>query len=246
MLDRVRASTDQAFYDEAPVDAPLIAEWAEWMPGIMACWLPELRAKAEREGPLKILELGSGTCLLAALLARESFVEHVTCTDISVARMREAMRSTSQVVSFDESKVDYGLLNFNEAFPIEDNAFDAVVCHGSLHHSRSMWATLHEVNRVLRSGGVFVAQRERILAPLTGHLVTRRMLTDPEFAAGVSENSYTLGQYEYYLRIAGFDFRAIPASGEGRAVRLLSALNGVLFSKYVLWSEKTGEPRYSA
>lgn len=237
------ANSDQRFYDEEPVGPEVIRAHATAMRELTGMWFPRLEQHAARRR-LRALELGSGTCVLAALVAQLDCVESVVCTDISRRRMEESLRSTLQIVRTDPSKFDYAELDFNKPFPIEDSSLDLVVCDAALHHARSMWFTLAEVNRVLKPGGLFVAQRERFLAPLTGHIVTRRMLTDPEFEAGVSENSYTVGQYRYYLSIAGFEMHAMPAE-QGAKFKMLSALNGILFSKYVLWGTKISTPRYS-
>lgn len=237
------ANTDQSFYDEEPVGPEVIRAHATAMRELTGLWLPRLERHAAGSR-LQALELGSGTCVLAALVAQQDCVASVTCTDISRRRMEESLRSTLEIIPTDPAKFDYAELDFNKPFPIEDSSLDLVVCDAALHHARSMWFTLAEVNRVLKPGGLFVAQRERFLAPLTGHIVTRRMLTDPEFEAGVSENSYTVGQYRYYLSIAGFEMQAMRAE-QGTKFKMLALLNGILFSKYVLWATKVSTPRYS-
>lgn len=238
-----RSDTDRSFYDEEPVGGDVIRAHAGAMRELSQFWLPRLQQRVAGRG-LTALELGSGTCVLAALLAEQPWIERITCTDISRRRMELSLQNTLQVIPVDPSKFDYAEMDFNKIFPLPDASVDLVVCDAALHHARSMWFTLAEVNRVLKRGGLFVAQRERFLAPLTGHIVTNRMLTDPEFEAGVSENSYTMGQYRYYLRIAGFDVQAIPAV-QGAKFKMLAPLNGILFSKYVLWATKGSEPRYS-
>ncbi|RZJ01610.1 MAG: class I SAM-dependent methyltransferase [Brevundimonas sp.] len=237
--------TDKQFYEAEPVDRGTIASHAGLISGYLAEWVGRLRKEAGGR-KLRMLELGSGSCVLASLMAREDFVESITCTDISAVRMNNALQSTVEVIPTNVDRLAQAEMDFNRPFPFSDGAFDIVFCDAALHHARSMWFTLAEVNRVLKPGGVFIAQRERFLMPLTQHIVTRRMLTDEEFEQGVSENSYTMGQYNYYLAIAGFRMEPIRIRGQEAKTKLLAPLNGIAFGRYVLWSTKTGNPKYSA
>lgn len=237
--------TDKQFYEAEPVDRATIASHATLIEGYLKDWVGRLRKEAGGR-KLKMLELGSGSCVLASLIAREDFVESITCTDISAVRMNTALKSTIEVVQTNNERLAQAEMDFNRLFPFADGQFDIVFCDAALHHARSMWFTLAEINRVLKPGGVFIAQRERFLMPLTQHIVTRRMLTDEEFEQGVSENSYTMGQYNYYLSIAGFHMDPIRVRGQETKTRLLAPLNGIAFGRYVLWCTKTGEPKYSA
>jgi SAM-dependent methyltransferase len=242
--DQISRNTDQEFYEEEPVGRDVIERHAVVMRDTSAHWLPKLRRWAG-DRKLRILEIGSGSCVLAALIANEPFVESITCTDISSIRMQKALVSTLDVVPSQPGKIRNAEMDFNRPFPFADAGFDVVLCDAALHHARSMWFTLFEVNRVLKPDGVFIAQRETTLAPVTSSYVMRRLLTAPEFDAGVSENAYTMGQYRYYLKIAGFDLEVLRAEPNWK-YKVLAFLNGVVFARFVLWAEKKAAPKYSA
>lgn len=241
--DRMPANTDQHFYEHEPVGREVIESHLVTMQKMSAHWLPKLRRWAG-DRKLRVLEIGSGSCVLAALITNEPMIESITCTDISKTRMEKALLSTLEIVPSQPGKIRNAEMDFNQPFPFGDATFDLVLCDAALHHARSMWFTLAEVNRVLKPGGVFLAQREATLAPVTAGYVTRRLLTAPEFEAGVSENIYSLGQYRYYLKIAGFDLEVIRAEPNWK-FKALAFLNGVVFARFAFWSEKMSAPKYS-
>ena len=235
-------NTDLAYYDEEPVDAGIITNHADLMRATSSSWLGRFR-KAFGDREVRVLEIGSGTCVLATLLSNESGIKEIVCTDISMRRMQAALTNTLSIVDGQAEKLSQAAMDFNTRFPFEDAEFDVVICDAALHHARSMWFTLSEVNRVLKPSGVFIAQREAYLAAMTSGVAMRRLQEAPEFEAGVSENAYTPGQYEYYLKIAGFEVDLMPAEPSWK-FRLLGFLNGLLFAKYTLWAEKRREPYY--
>ena len=128
----------------------------------------------------------------------------------------------------------------NEPFRLPDASFDLVVFNAALHHARNIWTCIGESYRVLRPGGYLIALREQICAPLRIRRTYRNLLRTREVQSSVSENSYLVEQYLYYLRASGFHATAIPVVyGNQRLLkRLLPFANGLLFSCYVLVGSK--------
>jgi hypothetical protein len=101
-----------------------------------------------------------------------------------------------------------------------------------------MWLTLSECRRVLAPDGAVAALREQYLAPLTAGYALKRLLRTKEVQSGVAENAYLKDQYAYYFLANGFtpQFHGVTP---GAQWRLLSALNGLLFSKWSIWAPVT-------
>lgn len=227
---------DKAFYDtellegETAKFAPEIAFFTEG-------WLKHYRGELAGKGKIKVLDLGAGSCTTSLVLTKEPFVEEVASADISATRLSVMSKETQGVVGGDLSKLSFHEVNFNDPLPFADEAFDLVVMDAALHHSRNIWHTLTEIRRVLKSDGLFVAQREAFTSPLTHWITTKRLLKSPEVAAGVSENAYLKSQYDYYLRFHGFEPRFVPIYPT-TMFKLLFFANGWLFSKYNIVSRK--------
>ncbi len=233
----MEVTADKRFYDEellegqAEAYAPQIVFYAN-------AWLDRCRAELSGRGPLRVLDLGAGSCTTAFVLSKEEFVGEVAAADISAARLESMSLETHKVVGGDRSKLSFHEIDFNLSLPFADNSFDIVVMDAALHHSRNIWETLTEIRRVLKPAGLFVAQREAYTSPLTNRITFRRLLASPEVAQGVSENAYLPAQYDYYLRANGFEPRFIPVY-DSLKFRLLFFLNGILFSKYNIVARST-------
>ena len=86
--------------------------------------------------------------------------------------------------------------------------------------------------------GAVAALREQYLAPFTAGYALKRLLQTKEVQSGVAENAYLKDQYAYYFLANGFSpqFRGVTP---GAQWRLLSGLNGLLFSKWSIWAPVT-------
>ena len=233
----MEVTADKRFYDEellegqAEAYAPEVIHYA-------SVWLDRYRDELSGRGPLRVLDLGAGSCTTSFVLSKEAFVGEVCAADISAVRLRSMSEQTHKVVGGDAGKLSFHEIDFNHPLPFGDNAFDLVVMDAALHHSRNIWDTLTEIRRVLKPGGLFVAQREAYTSPLTNRITFRRLLASPEVAAGVSENAYLPSQYDYYLRANGFEPRFLPVYDSFK-FKLLFFLNGIVFSKYNIVARST-------
>lgn len=237
MTNSAQISSDQAFYDQEPVGSR--AEHANWMREIefyFTGYADELnRLLASTDGV--VAELGAGSCGLSVCLSRLSNVKKVYALDISMLRMQKMISMSAEILGGAADKIEPVACDFNFRLPFADGSLDAVLFDAALHHTRSMWGTLAECRRVVKPGGLLIAQRESYLSALRAKGQIGALLKSPEIAANVSENMYLKEQYEYYLKVNGFEPRFIPRT-RGRLKARLQPLNGVLFCDGVLFCRK--------
>lgn len=230
-------SCDQAFYDQRPTGS--LEDHGKWMREIEFYFLGYADKLNESLAGSNgfVAELGAGSCGLSICLTRLPNVKRVTSLDISMKRMQKMIDITATVLKGDKQKITPISCNFNGRLPFEDGELDAVLFDAALHHSRSMWATLAECNRVLKAGGLLIAQRESYLSSLRAKSQIANLLKTPEIAANVSENMYLREQYIYYLQVSGFEVDFIKRTHSALKIFLMP-LNGVAFCDGVLFCVK--------
>lgn len=230
-------SADQAFYDNQPMGS--LEDHAKWMREIefyFKAYADRLNnSLADTNG--YVAELGAGSCGLSVCLSRLSSVKRITSLDISTKRMARMIDHSASVLGGDKTKITPVACDFNSTLPFSDGELDAILFDAALHHTRSMWNTLAECNRVLKKGGLLIAQRESYLSPLRAKRQISNLLKSPEIAASVSENMYLKEQYEYYLKVSDFDVEFISRT-QSLIKSTLSQLNGLLFTDGVLFCVK--------
>jgi len=228
---------DKDFYDNVDQLNPKnLAQSIRLIASYFFSYQSLLRKHFHDREDIRILELGAGTCTLSALLSKEPYVRSILALDISIRKMHSLMEFTQQQIRGDVQKIQLAEGNISEAFSIDDGSFDLILFDASLHHSRSIWTTLLECRRVIRAGGMLVAQSEQFLGKLSHRRVLERLWRSSEVQAGVSENAYLKAQYEYYFRACRFSVRFRPFF-ENYLQRVLSPLNGHLFSKWIILAE---------
>jgi|tagenome__1003787_1003787.scaffolds.fasta_scaffold20989539_11 ubiquinone/menaquinone biosynthesis C-methylase UbiE len=188
-----------------------------------------------RNGNVRFVELGAGTCLTSLSLRKMYPQASFTCADISMSRMKQLLGKSAGLVGVDGSGIQFSECDMSNELPFGDAQFDVVVFDASLHHSRNIWLTLGECRRILARDGAVAALREQYLAPFTAGYALRRLLQTKEVQAGVAENAYLRDQYAYYFLANGFSphFRGVTPSAQWR---LFSPLNGLFFSKWSIWA----------
>jgi SAM-dependent methyltransferase len=236
-LNEFLISSDQAFYDQESVGS--FEDHAKWMHEIefyFNGYANKLNSLLEGKSGY-VVELGAGSCGLSSCLSRLSNVRHITSLDISMLRMQKMIDLSELALGGDKRKIHPIASDFNGPLPFEDGELDVVVFDAALHHTRSMWTTLAECYRVLKAGGILVAQRELFLNPLRAKKQIAELLKSPEAAAKVSENMYLKEQYIYYLRMAGFNVEFQPRS-PSKLKSILHILNGIAFCDGIFWCRK--------
>jgi ubiquinone/menaquinone biosynthesis C-methylase UbiE len=230
-------SADKEFYNKELIEGE-IERAVNYITPYIDAWRPQARSHFSDSTPIRVLDLGAGSCTISLVLSKEPYVGSIVASDISALRMENIAPKTQAIVGGLLEKLSFQEIDFNVTLPFDDNSFDLVIMDAALHHSRNIWETLTEIRRVLKPKGMFVAQREAYVSPLTHWITFKRLLASPEVAAGVSENAFLISQYDYYFRVNGF----IPAFHpvfERWIFKALFFLNGIAFSKYNIVSVST-------
>jgi ubiquinone/menaquinone biosynthesis C-methylase UbiE len=108
-------------------------------------------------------DIGCGTGLLAAELARQAPDLHITGVDLAAEMLAQAQEHAAQMDL--AGRVTFRLGNGNR-LPFEDHALDLIVSTLSLHHWADPVSVFNEIARVLRPGGAFlIADLRRDMPP---------------------------------------------------------------------------------
>lgn len=106
------------------------------------------------EGGEKFLDVGCGNGSLAFKTSKK-FTE-VYGVDICETSIRDAKQSINLFTG--ESKFYFHVCNINEKVDFPDRMFDAVTSIAVIEHVFDPYCLVREVHRVLKPGGIFVAQ----------------------------------------------------------------------------------------
>lgn len=103
----------------------------------------------------RLLDVGCGSGSLV-FKVRERF-EEVYGIDISPSRIEEANKNAVERFG-DVSNIHFSTCNINEKIGFPDNMFDAVTCIAVIEHIFDLYFVVGEIHRVLKRGGVFIAE----------------------------------------------------------------------------------------
>src|SRR3954451_8998455 len=112
-----------------------------------------------RNGNVRFVELGAGTCLTSLSLRKMYPQASFTCADISMSRMKQLLGKSAGLVGVDGSGIQFSECDMSNELPFGDAQFDVVVFDASLHHSRNIWLTLGECRRILARDDVAAGSR---------------------------------------------------------------------------------------
>lgn len=230
-------SPDKAFYDTEEIGvgedhAVFVREIGSYF----AAYAERLNADLKGT-PGVVVEMGAGSCTLSCNASLLDNVTKIFAADISSKRMEKSIDATAAIVNPRRDKIDIVECDFNNRLPFDDQSVDAILFDAALHHARNIWNLLTECKRILRPNGKLVAQRESYLNPFRANRQLGFLLATPEVSAQVSENMYLKSQYEYYLKVNGFDveFQRYSNSSLKRAIGIA---NGWLFVDGILYCNK--------
>ncbi len=142
----------------------------------------DFRHKLEECGLLagKILDLGSGSALLAIELARSGSSRSLVAVDVSLDMLRLGrgnLRGAGEIGGVSLIQGDVSSL------PLGEECFDLVVSNASLHAWRSPGRVFSEINRVLKRGGYcLIRDNMRVpyfLYPAISLAASRRKMDTP-------------------------------------------------------------------
>jgi SAM-dependent methyltransferase len=197
-------------------------------------------AQAGLEPAGTVVELGAGTCWLAATLARRPAVERVIAIEFSERRLVELAPVTIAALDAPAAKVERRVADFY-AHGLGEQVADWVVMDAAFHHAADPVALARIAHDLLRPGGRLVLTREPTLS-----LLRRSRAHGEEDEHGSFEHEYDAAGYLRHLRAAGLEASKHRASGGWRTPRArallrppLAWLNGILFSEYTYVGERT-------
>ncbi|MBI3379826.1 class I SAM-dependent methyltransferase [Candidatus Gottesmanbacteria bacterium] len=102
----------------------------------------------------KVLDIGCGDGLLLAKLS--SKYKSLWGLDISQSRLKRAKENLFKKGLFGKSHMIAA--DFDEKLPFRSCFFDSVVCIATLETSIDPYHLLHEINRIMLSGGILIIQ----------------------------------------------------------------------------------------
>ena len=184
---------------------------APWRSFALRFVLPWALADQHLEG--SVLEIGGGSGVMAAGLARTFSDVQLTVTDVDEQMAASARQRLGGFPNVQVRTADV------TALPFGDDAFDSVVSFLMLHHVIEWREALEEVTRVVRPGGTFVGYdltdtaTARLVHRLDGspHRIIRPSeLRDGLTAAGFGESSIRLSLQGHLMR-----FKAIKPEVAG-------------------------------
>lgn len=167
--------------------------------------------------PARVLEVGSGSANISLRMAKDGY--SATLLDFSQSALTTAGKRFA-ALSLPVTLVQGDA----EALPFEDGSFDLVMSYGLLEHFVDPRKVISEMVRVLKPGGVYVAEiiTRRISVRTLGqiasvalrspyHLIIKR---DPRKALWDFSNVFSPGFYESRLRLASYTSLAMTAGLE--------------------------------
>jgi SAM-dependent methyltransferase len=196
-------------------------------------------AQAGLEPAGTVVELGAGTCWLAATLAQRPAVERVVAIEFSERRLVELAPIAMAALEAPAAKVERRVADFY-AHGLGEQVADWVFMDAAFHHAADPVALARVARDLLRPGGRLVLTREPTLS-----LLRRSRDHGEEDEHGSFEHEYDAAGYLRHLSAAGLTASKHRASGGWRTRRArallrppLAWLNGVLFSEYTYVGER--------
>jgi ubiquinone/menaquinone biosynthesis C-methylase UbiE len=117
----------------------------------------------------KILEIGPGPAWISIILVKFKPTIHLTGLEISKDMIRVAKQNVKDELVEDNFIFVEG--NAKNMFTFEDNSFDAVISHDSLHHWEKPGEVFNEVARVLKENGLLCISDGRRDLKLVGKII---------------------------------------------------------------------------
>lgn len=176
--------------------------------GTINYFFKNIKDKLQVQG--KVLDIGAGYCWLSGLLSKNSKVEEIWSSDVSMEALKIGQKiaelKSYEILGYIRAKADH--------LPFSDHYFDSVVSSAFLHHVQSVPKILSEIKRVIKPGGTYYAFLEPasffLFKPIYKLKTKKAKLDHP----GVLENIYTFGEWEKFFRQYGFSFVLIPPEHE--------------------------------
>jgi SAM-dependent methyltransferase len=100
----------------------------------------------------EVLDFGAGSCWLTRILTQLGCKVYALDVSPTALRMGETLFARQPIIGFEHPPT---FLRFDgRRIPLADAAVDRIICFDALHHVPNRAETLHELGRVLRTGGI--------------------------------------------------------------------------------------------
>jgi len=204
---------------------------------------------------VRVLEIGCGTGYAMLNLGLAGVLDEAWGCDIS-AGMLDVCRENAERLGI---KVHLEQADA-ERLPYEDQSFDLVIGHAVLHHLPDLKASLREIHRVLKPGGVCVVAGE---PTVTGHRLARvakglagfgirwyarlggrlgkRRIEWRDYSASASPEDHELQELEFMVDIHNFRPRELCALAREAGFSEARFESEELLSSFIGWMIRTVE-----
>lgn len=156
-----------------------------------------------------ILELGAGHCWFSAEASKLKEVKKVYALEFSRFLIKEASLKVLHYLNAQKSKIIRVRGDFYDLSYFKKNKvdFDFIVFDAALHHADYPLRVLNEVNKILKKNGSVICIREPVIPiPFLKPIFQNRFGRD-EKPFGVSENTYSLKEWNKIFSKAGFKLK---------------------------------------
>lgn len=179
-----------------------------------------------RARPLRVLDFGCGAGFVAQRVAPFlSADDTLICADLSQAMLDTCRRTLLDDGSF-TGQFEFVKLD-GRTIPLGDGSCDAVTMNSVLHHLPEPGATLREIDRVLRPGGVLVIGHE----PNRRFYASRAMRLRAALAGVMLSPRRAAGAVLRRLGLMGMIHRIVRRAGRGHHGDVLAEVNRRLLAQ---------------
>ncbi len=164
------------------------------------------------------LDIGSGDGDMAATIANQYNIQHVTLSDVG------------HFVRKSNEKYNFATISVGQPMPFDTDSFDMISAIHSLHHASDMEFRLSDIYRMLKHGGLFLVKEHDVCDERTrSEIIFKHLLYDIyELAPGLSEADleswiaeYPSHHYARYISAIAFEKMLVDVGFEVVKVVLL-------------------------
>jgi SAM-dependent methyltransferase len=188
----------KACYYDSPLKSAADRYWqsAEWQ--AIQQYLPSNLGQA--------LDIGAGRGISSYALAKDSW--QVTALEPDPSDL-VGVGAIQQLAAGEELPITV-VREFGESLPFKDASFDLVFARQVLHHAQDLPQLCREIYRVLKSGGIFIAVRDHVIAKKED--LPKFLDRHPLHNLYGGENAFLLSEYISAIRAAKLEVRQVFGS----------------------------------
>ena len=181
-----------------------------------------------------ILELGSGSSKLSAMLSKENDVKSITCVEFSETMLTKIAPRVFINFKGDLSKAFFVVSDMHEIKNFADKKYDTIIFHASLHHVFLPYNFINNIKNLLNNNGAIIGLSEPCLPsiPLPSKHIRKWILNQKRHQlAGNNENIYYVNQYkDFFTRFLDLKFKFVDVNHLGG---IKGALSNNLISRKI-------------